>query len=485
MTATDRRTDPPPLHKPIVDDSGFPTQEMRGWMHRLWERTGGTDSGDDFLMKMLQSTARPHVQQKIEEAAQEYDPSIPDSQAKVQIEQLCSMLSLLFSDKRSEIPTDSMIAMLLANRQSPAPVDQLSALVAALSRTPVQQVTQTINNTVDGMEIGDIWPSARSAHPRGLICDGASYDTTTYASLFAEIGYAFGGSGSNFNVPDLRDTVAVGIPAGGAMADALGANSQDLSHSHAKGSLATDGAGGHDHAVSGNTGNAGSHDHGVSLSTDSAGAHGHGLTAAGTDSAADHSHGDGTLATDNAPGHSHGDGTLATDTAAAHNHDSGTLATDSAGAHDHGGSTGTTGSVNAGLLGSVPAAPPNHSHSISSDGAHSHGVTGNTGDAGGHAHDVTGSTDSAGGHGHDVTGATGDAGGHNHGLTGNTDSAGAHTHGVSGNTDNEADHAHSVSLNTDSEADHSHTVTGSTASALGATDMRQTSLALNYFIRYQ
>ena len=37
-----------------------------------------------------------------------------------------------------------------------------------------------------------------------LLCNGTSYSTTTYARLFLVIGYTFGGSGANFNVPDLK-----------------------------------------------------------------------------------------------------------------------------------------------------------------------------------------------------------------------------------------------------------------------------------------
>ena len=48
-----------------------------------------------------------------------------------------------------------------------------------------------------------------------LFCDGSSKSTATYADLFAAIGYGFGGSGSSFNVPDMRDRVAVGVDAGG------------------------------------------------------------------------------------------------------------------------------------------------------------------------------------------------------------------------------------------------------------------------------
>lgn len=39
----------------------------------------------------------------------------------------------------------------------------------------------------------------------GLIpCDGRSLDTAIYTDLFAVIGYAYGGSGSNFSVPDFK-----------------------------------------------------------------------------------------------------------------------------------------------------------------------------------------------------------------------------------------------------------------------------------------
>lgn len=45
-----------------------------------------------------------------------------------------------------------------------------------------------------------------SVLPPGTVwCDGTSYSTTgTYAALFAVCGYSHGGSGANFNVPDLR-----------------------------------------------------------------------------------------------------------------------------------------------------------------------------------------------------------------------------------------------------------------------------------------
>jgi microcystin-dependent protein len=37
-----------------------------------------------------------------------------------------------------------------------------------------------------------------------LYCNGTSVSTTTYAKLFAAIGYSYGGSGAGFNIPDFR-----------------------------------------------------------------------------------------------------------------------------------------------------------------------------------------------------------------------------------------------------------------------------------------
>lgn len=66
--------------------------------------------------------------------------------------------------------------------------------------------------------VGGMFPFAgtynTSASPSAAYyfeCDGSSKNTTTYASLFAAIGYTFGGSGANFNLPNLTgDTGVVG-----------------------------------------------------------------------------------------------------------------------------------------------------------------------------------------------------------------------------------------------------------------------------------
>lgn len=63
----------------------------------------------------------------------------------------------------------------------------------------------------NAVPIGVVFPFAGTAAPNGwILCDGRSLSTTTYAVLFASIGYAYGGSGGNFNVPDLRGRVVAG-----------------------------------------------------------------------------------------------------------------------------------------------------------------------------------------------------------------------------------------------------------------------------------
>lgn len=62
---------------------------------------------------------------------------------------------------------------------------------------------------------GGIISYGGAAAPTGwLLCDGSSYATATYPNLFAAIGYAYGGSGANFTVPDLRGRIPVGKNAG-------------------------------------------------------------------------------------------------------------------------------------------------------------------------------------------------------------------------------------------------------------------------------
>jgi len=73
------------------------------------------------------------------------------------------------------------------------------------------------------MPTGSIMPYAGSSAPTGfLICDGSAKNTTTEASLFAVLQYNYGGSGTSFNIPDLRGRVIAGLDSNsGGFADRL------------------------------------------------------------------------------------------------------------------------------------------------------------------------------------------------------------------------------------------------------------------------
>jgi len=80
---------------------------------------------------------------------------------------------------------------------------------------------------IEGVNTGIVVPWGSAVIPSGfLLCDGTSYATATYAALFAVIAYTYGGSGANFNVPDLRDRTVVGVSSANSktLAQGIGAN---------------------------------------------------------------------------------------------------------------------------------------------------------------------------------------------------------------------------------------------------------------------
>lgn len=94
----------------------------------------------------------------------------------------------------------------------------------------VSGVTSSIQAQINAIiaagqfQSGDMKAAGYSATPSGwLLCDGTSYPTATYPALFAAIGYAYGGAGANFNVPNLVNFVPVGQ--GSSIAATLGASS--------------------------------------------------------------------------------------------------------------------------------------------------------------------------------------------------------------------------------------------------------------------
>jgi microcystin-dependent protein len=141
-----------------------------------------------------------------------------------------------------------------------------------------------------------IFPYSGTAAPTGfLFCDGSSYGTATYPTLFNTIGYTYGGSGTAFSIPDLRGRAVAGK-------DNMGGNGT-------ANRLTTAGAGiaGTALGVAG-----GSETH--SLGTAQLPAHAH--TASSTNTSINHSH------TMNAVGNHYHSG--ATNTAGAHNHSANT-----------------------------------------------------------------------------------------------------------------------------------------------------------------
>jgi hypothetical protein len=49
------------------------------------------------------------------------------------------------------------------------------------------------------------YPALYGKKHQWLVCDGTSYKTTDYPDLFAMVQYTYGGSGTSFKVPDLRN----------------------------------------------------------------------------------------------------------------------------------------------------------------------------------------------------------------------------------------------------------------------------------------
>ncbi|MCD6595280.1 tail fiber protein [bacterium] len=81
------------------------------------------------------------------------------------------------------------------------------------------------------MPVGTVVPYAGNSAPDGwLLCDGSSYSTSTYADLFAVIGYTYGGSGGSFNMPNLKGRVVVGVDGGDGDFDNLNDSGGEKTH---------------------------------------------------------------------------------------------------------------------------------------------------------------------------------------------------------------------------------------------------------------
>jgi microcystin-dependent protein len=210
-------------------------------------------------------------------------------------------------------------------------------------------ITGRLASTNGGIPAGVISQYAGSAAPAGyLLCQGQSVSTTTFAGLFAAIGYNYGGSGGSFNLPNLQNRVPVGR--GSGTFGSLNATGGEETVALTTANMAP-------HKHSGTTGNQ-SADHVHSGTTDGGNTlHNHSLT---TSEAPNHSHvyykGNGI----NVASGSSATVQSRTNTAALQNVDD----TVAAGRHTH---TATTGN-----------ASTNHTHTFSTGGVsanHNHGFT--------------------------------------------------------------------------------------------------------------
>lgn len=139
-------------------------------------------------------------------------------------------------------------------------------IVAAIGATAVTNATNATNATsaanggvtsvngltgavvIQSVPTGVVAHFAANSAPTGwLKANGASLSTTTYAALFAVIGYAFGGSGASFSLPDLRGEFVRGWD-----------DSRGVDISRAFGSSQADDFESHTHNVGGGFGTSGS-----------------------------------------------------------------------------------------------------------------------------------------------------------------------------------------------------------------------------------
>ena len=80
---------------------------------------------------------------------------------------------------------------------------------------------------IEGIPTGCIIPWSDTSVPTGFLeCNGAAVSRSTYAALFAIVATTYGaGNGSTtFNLPDLKDNVALGRSNSAALASTGGAN---------------------------------------------------------------------------------------------------------------------------------------------------------------------------------------------------------------------------------------------------------------------
>ena len=87
---------------------------------------------------------------------------------------------------------------------SGTPIDNHSPSLALTYLIAVNGYLHPHGAPEDAAVVGEVVAFAGTAPPAGyMVADGSLLDTTVYGDLFAAIGYTYGGSGSQFALPDL------------------------------------------------------------------------------------------------------------------------------------------------------------------------------------------------------------------------------------------------------------------------------------------
>ena len=112
----------------------------------------------------------------------------------------------------------------------------------AAAGTNTTQLATTAFVTQNAVLTGSIQMWSTSTAPTGyLLCNGAGISTTTYAALFAVIGYSFGGSGGTFSLPNYIDRMPIGSGNLYGMGDTGGSKDAIVvSHTHTATSVVAD-----------------------------------------------------------------------------------------------------------------------------------------------------------------------------------------------------------------------------------------------------
>jgi microcystin-dependent protein len=159
----------------------------------------------------------------------------------------------------------------------PDPGASASTWGATLNATTDKVDAQCFANQQSGVPIGSgaLWFTA-TPPTNWLICNGSSLSTAApYDKLFAAIGYTYGGSGANFNLPSLVDKFPIGAGSN-ALAASGGAATVTLDttmvppHAHPIVDLA------HNHSINQSPHNHGDPTHTHGASAGDSGTHAHG-----------------------------------------------------------------------------------------------------------------------------------------------------------------------------------------------------------------